>query len=475
MPATDLNKADDAVKSRVNVTISKDSMSATVLIRKPGEDDPQLTIDEIMTELNAKGIVHGLDHDAIENIVLDQIYNSPIKVAGGTMPERGENSKFEYQFDTKNEHKPQVDIDGRIDYKNISFIQNIKKDEILVIKIPPTSGKSGINIFGSEFKGPDGLNLPFKNGNNTYISENDLELRAATSGAIIFLNGKVSVNDVTTISGDVDFNVGNLNCLGSIKVSGDIKTGFSVKCDGDLEVNGKVEDCIIDVQGNVMIKGGFFGKGDGYMKAGGDVFVKFAEGQKIEAGGDVIVGGEVINCHIITGGNIHVQGKKGKIIGGELYANKEIRGSFIGNKAGTKTYLTVAYDHELMNRYYKIIKEIERLNDDAARIKEAMIGLYKLQIDNRLTPEQADALTKFEDFKKNHPATIEKLEAEKETIENTLKSYKDARVVVEGIAYQGVRTTFGLIYRDLVDDLERSIISMDDDRIFFTDLKPGDL
>lgn len=475
MPATDLQKADDAVKSRVNVTIAKDSMSATVLIRKPNPDDPQLTIDEIMSEIKAKGIVHGLDHDAIENIVLDQIYNSPVKIASGTKPERGENSQFRYHFDTKNEHKPQVDVDGRIDYKNISFIQNIKKDEILVTKIPPTEGKPGTNIFGNDFKGPDGLNLPFKNGNNTVVSENGLELLAATSGAIVYLNGKVSVNDVTTISGDVDFNVGNLNCLGSIRVSGDIKTGFSVKCDGDLEVNGKVEDATIDVQGNVMIKGGFFGKGEGLMKAGGDVFVKFAEGQKIEAGGDVIVGGEVINCHIIAGGNIIVQGKKGKIIGGELYANKEICGSYIGSNAGTKTYLTVAYDHELMKRYYEIDKEKERIAEDSKRIKEAMISLYKLQIDNRLTPEQVDVLKKFEEFKKNYPVTIEKLDAEKVTIENTLKTYKDARIVVEGIAYQGVRATFGLIYKDLLDDVERTVITMDGDRIFFTDLKPGDL
>jgi hypothetical protein len=41
----------------------------------------------------------------------------------------------------------------------------------------------------------------------------------------------------------------------------------------------------------VLVRGGFFGSGKGIIVAGGDVTVKYAENQKIRAGGTIYVGG----------------------------------------------------------------------------------------------------------------------------------------------------------------------------------------
>ena len=154
-----------------------------------------------------------------------------------------------------------------------------------------------------------------------------------------------------------------------------------------------------------MVKGGFFGKGDGTMKAGGDVYVKFAEGQKIIAGGDISIGGEVVNCYLEAKGNIHVKGAKGKIVGGQTRARKEIRASFLGTDSGTQTTLMVAYDNELMQKYTTCIKEIERLTDDQVRIKDVLVGLYKLQMDNKLSEEQTAALKKLKSLKRIYRRT----------------------------------------------------------------------
>lgn len=461
-------------KIRVSITIAKDSMSASVLLKKPLPDDPPITEDEIFDALKEKEIVFGIDNDIIEKIIREKEFNTPIKIVLGEKPEKGKNSEFKFHFDTVQDKKPEVDEDGRIDYKNIHFIQNVEKDQLLVTKIPPVPGREGTNIFEKKIKGPDGRDLPFKNGSNTEISEDGSELKSSINGAIVFLHGKVSVNDVMVIKGDVDFNTGNIECLGSVRVSGNVKTGFEIKTEGDLEVNGNIEDCNITAKGNIMVKGGFFGAGSGLMKAEGEIFIKFAEGQRIEAKGNITIGGEVVNCQILCGGNILVKGKKSKIVGGETKAHKEIRAGFLGSSSGTQTYLSVAYDPELMQKYSETVKETNRLTEDSVRIKEVLVGLYRLQMDNKLTNDQQAALEKLEEFQKDLPLNLENLETEKKRIEEELRKLEGAQIIAETAIYSGVRASFGLIYRDVLEESERCMLTLEGNKILFSELKTGD-
>ncbi len=460
-------------KKNFQITASKDSMSASIIIKKPMENEFPPSFDEIMTALEADGIIFGINEELIKKTLEDNNYNNPVLIAKGEKPRRGKNSEFEYHFETAQNHKPQVDDDGRIDYKNINFIQNIEEGGILVTRTPAQPGIPGTNIYGKEIKGPDGRELPFKHGANTAVSADGNTLTATCSGAIVYLYNKVSVNDVMLIKGDVDFNVGNLDCRGSVKVAGNIKTGFSIKTDGDLEVNGNVEDANLDVQGNIMIKGGFFGKGEGVMKAGGEIYVKFVEGQKIFAGSDIILGGEAINCQLETQGNIIVKGPKGKIVGGITKAKKEIKASYLGSESGTQTELSVAYDPELIKKYHKCVKESERLTADCERIKDVLVGLVRLKLDGKITAEQSEVLKKLKEFKDELPENLNKLEKEKEDIKIELKKLDDARVIAEKKLYPGVKVSFGLVYREILDESECCVIRLDHDKIFISEYHPG--
>lgn len=462
-----------STKKNFQITAAKDSMSANIIIKKPMENEFPSSFDDIMAALETEGIIFGINEELIKKILQEHNYNNPIQIAKGEKPKKGKNSEFTYHFETAQNHKPQVDDDGRIDYKNINFIQNIEEGGILVTRTPAQPGIPGKNIYGKEIKGPDGRELPFKNGANTAISDDGNTLTATCSGAIVFLYKKVSVNDIMLIKGDVDFNIGNLDCRGSVKVSGNIKTGFSIKTDGDLEVNGNVEDANLDVQGNIMIKGGFFGKGEGVMKAGGEVYVKFVEGQKIFAGRDIILGGEAINCQLETQGNVIVKGQKGKIVGGITKAKKEIKASYLGSESGTQTELSVAYDPELMTKYYQCVKESERLTADGKRIRDVLVGLVRLKIDGKITAEQSEVLNKLKKFKDELPENLKKLEKEKETIKIELKKLDDAQIIAEKKVYPGVKASFGLVYREIMDESECCVIRTDNDKIFISEYHPS--
>ncbi|MBU0983332.1 MAG: FapA family protein, partial [candidate division Zixibacteria bacterium] len=334
-----------STRPRITITVSKDAMSASLLLRTPSESEDDVTVAEILEELANAGVQFGVDEGAISKAVSELIFNTPITVASGLKPEKGVNSSFVYSFNTDADHRPKEDEDGNIDYKAINFIQNVEKGSVLVTKVPPTPGRTGMTVLGKELAGIDGRDLPFKNGANTKVSDDGTTLLATASGAVQYSYGTVAVKDVLTISGDVDHSVGNIDCLGSVKVTGSIMAGFTVRVDGDLEVNGNIQDCNIEVGGSIYVKGGFFGEGKGMMMAGGDITVKFAEGQRMIAGHDVNIGGEIINCQVLAKEHVTIKGKRGKIVGGEVKAGKKIRAAILGSDAGTPTHLTVGYDH----------------------------------------------------------------------------------------------------------------------------------
>jgi len=338
------------IRRRVKVTIPKDRLTASINISPPTSDEPPVTEQEVFKSLQDAGVVYGIDNDKVVWSVAERRFGEPIEVAQGKPMVQGKHTEFEYFFQTENRFQPQEDEDGRIDYRDMGYIQNATKDMLMIRRTLPQEGTPGVGVDGQPIDAPRGRNIPFNHGENIRVSEDGLELYANCDGAIVFSRGRVAIKDVMQIK-DVDFNVGNIDCVGSVRVTGNICSGFSVRVGGDLEVNGGIEDATVYCAGNILVRGGMFGGGEGSVTAEGDITVKYAQGSKISAGGDVVVGGELLNCQVTARGNVLVKGRKGKIAGGEINAAKEIQAHEIGSDAGTQTVLTVAFDENLMRAY----------------------------------------------------------------------------------------------------------------------------
>ena len=461
-----------STRRRVRVTISKDRLSAMMAIKTPDPGDPEITVDEVMAALKEAEVVHGIQDDIISKTVADKVYDTPIKVADGDPFIKGEDTKFEYFFDTDIHGTPKQDKDGRIDYRDINFVQNVEKGAVLARKTLPTMGTNGKGVDGKEIIAPRGRDLPIKYGTNTSVSSDGLELTAMVAGAIVFHNGTISVKDVVIIDNDVDFSVGNIECNGSVKVKRDVLAGFKLNVGGNLEVGGNVQDCHIICKGNILVKGGCFGEGTGSIHADGNVVIKYAQGQRISSGNDVIVGGELLNCCVTAKESVWVKGKKGKIIGGEINAGKEIRAPILGSDAGTPTILRVAFDADLIQEYQDTVHETERLEADRERIKESLVELYKLQMDGKLSEAREAVLKKLEDFKRNVPEAMEAFEKKKGDIEEKLKQFKDAVIIAEDIIYPGVKAHFGIIYRQINDAVKKCKLTLEDNQVVFSEYKP---
>ena len=52
---------------------------------------------------------------------------------------------------------------------------------------------------------------------------------------------KLNVFPVYEVNGDVDYNIGNIDFVGTVVIRGNILTGFRVKASGDIRVTGGIE------------------------------------------------------------------------------------------------------------------------------------------------------------------------------------------------------------------------------------------
>jgi hypothetical protein len=447
-------------------------MTATMVLKAPGAGERDITADEVMAVLGAAGVVYGIHYDAILKSIENRRYDQPVTIAAGTPPQEGKPAVLLCFCDSVRYAFASPDRDERFDFDNISIIQRVEAGTLLARKLPPTPGISGMGVDGKEIPAPEMCDPSFIAGENTRVTEDGLHLVAATDGTVIWREGVIEVKDLALVDRDVDHVVGNLDFPGSVKVAGSVRTGFRLDVGGDLEIDGNVEDCHIFCRGNVLIKGGCFGRGYGRIHADGDILVRFAEGHRIKAGGDVFVGGELLHCRVTAGRRVLVRGGSGKIVGGTIQAGTEIRASVIGADTGTTTLLIIASERELLRQYHETVREIERLKADQERVRLNLSNLFRRSQTGKLLADKLDALEKLKEFQQSIPTALAELRARKAALETQLGQLKEALIIVEDTLYPGVEVRFGDVYRHINTVRNRCRLLREGNQIIISEFHP---
>jgi len=462
-----------AMAERIKVAVSRNLLEATVRISLDPNNESPVTVEDINNALKTAGIVHGIDQQAIEKIIQNSVFDEAVTVANATLPVPGEDARLDYKFEVVQLLKPTEDDDGRIDYKDMNFIQPATKDQVLVVKIPASEGVLGTNVKGGEISAKSGRDIKLPAGSNTIVADDEIRLLAGIDGSIVFAGGRVNINEVHTIGGDICNQTGNITHNGSLIIRGKVDPGFEVTAEGDIEIAKSVCDAKITSGGNVLVKGGFLGARNGLIKARGNVFCKYVDDQIIIAGDSIKIGGELFNGLVTAKNKVEVLGSKGRIVGGKVMAGDEIKATSLGSDAGTKTELQVAYNAELMKKYNTVKSEIRQLEENTERVNEGLYVFYRMQMDGKLTPDKQAALTKLEEFKKNIPARQKELAEAKETIEAEIRQNQRARIIATEKVHPGVVLQFGVVYREITDELGPSYFCLQGETITWEDYKAG--
>ncbi|BEP29350.1 DUF342 domain-containing protein [Helicovermis profundi] len=366
----------DEKKYEIIIKLSSDYYSAFLTIIK--YEEFSIKREEIISALSAKNITYGIEEEAIDFIVQNPHEVSDVKIAIGKPHINGKDGEIIYKIKKDKKIKPKILPNGNVDFKDLSFITSIKKGQILAEMIPPTKGSKGTTVTNKVINAKSGKMINFKFGKNVELSEDSMALIASADGTIVFDGDKITIIELLEIKGDVGVKTGNIKFSGKVIVNGSLTSGYIIDCDDDLEIRGIVESAEVICKGNVLISSGIQGNDLAKLNIKGDLVSNFINNCSCKVGGD-IESGSIMHSNIVCDGSIHLKGKSGLLVGGEVNVRKEILAKTIGSDMGTLTKLTLGIDSEIIKEYQTITDMLKETKESKKKL-EQLINLLTRQL-----------------------------------------------------------------------------------------------
>ncbi|MCC3376211.1 DUF342 domain-containing protein [Cohnella sp. REN36] len=442
----------------MEVTITEDKLKA-ILIFKRVEGALKLTERDLEQVLSGYGIRHGVQRDTLTMIVQrpQDFYFSQNVVAIGTAPEPGENGYVKALFEeTNSDKRPAERGDGSVDYREVTQLANVKAGQLIASRVPPGAGVSGMAVTGEELPAKDGKEAHFKVGKNVVVNPEKTAMYAAIDGLVTRTDkDKLNVFPVFEVNGDVDYNIGNIDFVGTVVIRGNVLTGFRIRAAGDIRVTGGIEGAEVESDGSIEISGGIIGSNKGYVKAGCDVRCSFIQEGNVTAGQDVVVSQSIMHANVRAGRNIVCAGAKGLIVGGVLQAGERVAARTIGNAMSTATAVEVGVRPELRQELVELRNQIRLLAENLDKTEKALAMLNQLASVGQLSADRLAMRIKLTSTRRQ---TSDELQAAREQIleiEKTLEDAESSRVDAVHTIYGGTKIVIGRYTRFVKDSAMR--------------------
>ncbi len=437
------NPASDAV---MTVEISDDEMKAFIRVTAPGPGGADLSEDDITNFLKTNGVMHGIDEERVQAFVDHPKYQEAIQIAEGTPPKHGKDAEIKYEFETDpNKVHLKENQNGKVDFKELNLIQNVVKDQPLARKSPPEPGEDGRTVTGQYLPARDGKDVEIGLGKNVTVAENGSVVKAAASGQVLLMSGKITVETVLVIPGDVSTSTGNVSGLGAVIVKGNVEDGFTVSAQANIEVHGYVGKADLDAGGDIVVHQGINGGGEGMenfgnVKSGKSVWTKFITNAHIIAGDSVMVSDGIVNSEITASNKILCKGQRAKIVGGHLRAAEAINAATLGSKGGAETILEVGYDPETKEEIEELEvkqEELEKRFDDVDTNLQGLVMQKKRK--KKLTKDREKALMKLREQHAQIKGELETVKSEIAKRQEYLATLQESgKVSASASVYPGV-------------------------------------
>ena len=434
-----------------SVLMSDDGMSAMLSIDAAVGDAGQVSVQDVYTELQSKGISFGIDRQAIEAAVekVEETGESVngIAIARGEEPIHGEDAALEFRVLRASSSSVKVRGDGRADFKDLDRITSVSADQLVALMKRETHGQEeGHTVSGESVPARDGRSIDFELGDNIRIEDKGkaVEYYAQINGQLVLDGSRMSVEPVLVIEGDVGPKTGNIRFSGIVHVHGNVKDTFKIVANKDIVVEGNVGNAVIQTDGNLEVNGGIVGKGKGLVAVGGGVKVKFAENANIQAGQDIVIQRAALNCNLVSGARIISLQEKGQIIGGELRAREGVEVKTLGNESENRMEVFVGSDFSLQSRLEDIQSKIQKYDSALKKILLVLGKLKKVNPDPAGLPDNLKKL--YQDARKKGTVAkiaLNELRSKEAAIEAKLEEVHQAEVVVRDTLYRGVKVHFG--------------------------------
>ena len=446
---------DTGSKSGIEIVVLDDGMKTFASIQDTSKEYVRQDVVRYLEDMN---IHTGIKYDVIEQMLKEKKPDKQYLIAEGIGPVDGKDGWFEFLFDTELDTKPKILKDGSVDYSEYGDVPSVDEGQKLVIYHPATASEDGENLFGETIVARKGKELARLKGKGFYLSENNREYFAKTSGRAVYENERLVVENELVIDGDVSLSRGSVSFVDDIHIRGNVLTGVTVTSEkGSIVVDGYVEACQLSAAKEVVLKNGMQGNGRGKIIAGGDVSGKFFEQVTVESGGSVNANA-IMNSHVTAVQDVIVSGRFGIIIGGEVRAERYVTATIIGNMAEVKTRIYAGVEEDLFPKLMAKEREQEAL-EEALQKSAAGIDQINLLIEKTKRDDLNEKKVKLIRGKIAKENQINETVREKQKIMDQMGRANVARISLQKTLYPGTRVSINGVATKIDQEASHAEIS----------------
>lgn len=343
--------------------IDEDGWTARMSLYPPPSSESLPELVEIVAMLRQSGVRSGIRESniaaALAMVRAEERPHLSQAVARGRLPVNGENARLRLEIITSSQAGEELG-DGQMDYRERNLFTQVERGQLLATRIPATAGLAGVNVYGHAVPQQPGKDLALKTGEDVVFDPASGEVRAAVAGVLSAVTDTlVKVSAKLTISGDVDYQTGNVRCRDAVEISGSIRPGFVVKAGGNTVIGGTVEGAVVECGGNVVVRGTITGE-EARVQADGDVEVPVVAHGIIFAKGSVRISRESYNAKVRSLGDILLSAEA-RALGCELIAGGSITAASVDTAVSPNSLLAAAVVPERYARYYRLLKTLHQV------------------------------------------------------------------------------------------------------------------
>jgi uncharacterized protein len=420
------------------IQVSTDKMQAVLALRPPLPGHPRLDLQTLHDILDEEGIIFGRLPNATAQCLEQPPGMLPVRssavIALGTLPVKGKDAWLRFTMEV-GPLPGKIMGNGEIDFRERNMFVGVDKDQVIAVRVPPTEGTPGRDLFGNSVAQTPGRDLTVKVTDDAVFDPESGEISAGRAGVLSMVSEhSVKVSSRQVIGSDIDFTTGNLISRNALEIKGSVKPKFRVNALGDILIHGNVEKSQIRSDSNVVIRSGMLGE-QAAIHARGEVDISFIEHGSIIAGGAIIVRKNAYFCRLHTNANLCCD-PSSRIIASQLVAGGSITTGTVGSNNADPCLLAAAVLPHQWQQYTELQRIIAQQEYTEKRLR--------MKIGPRGDSEQLEDLVNALQENKRQLAQLNLILAESGPAADTGLAHALAcRITIKGTVFAGTEIRIG--------------------------------
>ncbi len=461
--------------SNIDVEVAEDGMAAWVTIQAPKRGAAPPSWEDVVEALESQGVSYGIDRSTIATLLKRADFGKEVLAASGDEVVHAQSARVLYHFST-NRGKPYLEMDfGRINLKELNFIENKEEGDLLAELIPPVPAKNGRKVSGEVIIANTAREkVEIRAGKNTRLSKDRLQLFATDDGNVRLTHGSVIIEPVVTVE-SVDYETGNIHFEGSVVVENGIADGFIVEAGGDVQVGKGVGRATIKAGGNVLLKTGINGNGEGRIQCGGNLFAKYVESSAVGCEGNIFVEEAIMHSRVSAGQHCVLNGRRAEVIASDVVVGGSLWCKKLGSIYEAPTHVYIGVRPKLLERYRAARASLEANQEELGKAEEQLEQLGRAmnegKRDERVRAARDTLKARIAELHKATPT----LHHDVNSLRDQLTAARESFLVAEDTIFNGAVVLFGKTeYRAPASGARKTILKAGEREVIESGFNPYD-